>query len=124
MGTRDTRLQTSAPTPARVEELRAHVLTLRRAPEPREVAAGLRELLASDRCPRDAPRPLRRVRRLAVESLLALGYPYALDLDPEDLVFVRRHRWGRALRRVGLALVFTAMALGLGWWLFDVVVVR
>jgi hypothetical protein len=55
----------------------------------------------------------RSARRLMVETLLRFGYPWALHLEPDDVVFARLERTAvkqRWLRRVAVAATLGAVA--------------
>jgi len=54
-------------------------------------------------------------RAVAVERLLALGYPYALEVSPEDLAHWQSHRPTAADGR-GLAVLVTTVAVCLSLW--------
>jgi hypothetical protein len=55
-------------------------------------------------------------RAMAVERLLALGYPYALEVAPEDLAHWREERPSEASDGRGLALLVMTVAVCLSLW--------
>ncbi len=114
----------SAP-PARALALRAEQAATSR--DPRAVETLFRELAA---LPRDGGRPVadallglleggrleglvdstgRSARATAAEALVGMGYPYALELSPEDLEHLRQHQAPRTPK------AFLVAGLGLVW---------
>jgi hypothetical protein len=93
------------------------------APEasPREHADFLLSLLTDERSLALTGSNGRTLKKAATQALLALGYPYALEIPPEvveqssgDRSLRNRLRWGRALlvaNAVGPSLFFTSLIL-------------
>src|SRR5262249_51210139 len=55
-------------------------------------------------------------RAVAVDRLLALGYPYALEVSPEDLAHWRAERPSEATDGRGLAVLVITVAACLSLW--------
>ncbi len=114
------RLASAAPSGRRAlaAELAEVLDGVRRGPEAERVAQVVLSMLGDrvfDGLATPAGRPLRAV---AVDVLLRLGYPFALEVEPDDLQFLRetqRDERLRPLRRLGLALVLAAAA-GVAAW--------
>ena len=84
---------------------------------PRATADVLQRLLATEGArqpsgPPTAPRP----GPSAVERLLALGYPYALEVSPEDLAHWRTERPSEAVDGRGLSVLVMTVAVCLSLW--------
>lgn len=119
------RLQAALAPEATDSERDALVYAISRplAPEasPREQADFLLSLLTDERSLALTGSNGRTVKKAATQALLALGYPYALELPPEvveqsagDRSLRNRLRWGKALivaNAVGPAIVATLLAL-------------
>ncbi len=104
---------------ADIEEALAEVLRgLRKGPEAERAAHVVLSLL-EDRVFDGLAGPERRpLRAEAVEAVLRLGYPFALEIEPADLQFLRETQRAerlRPFRRAAVALVLAALA-GLGTW--------
>ena len=96
------------------------------APEasPREHADFLLSLLTDERSLALTGSNGRTLKKAATQALLALGYPYALELPPEvveqslgNRSLRKRHRWGMAFslaNAVGPAIAFTWLSLKFG----------
>jgi hypothetical protein len=83
---------------------------------PRTTADCLLKLLASgDLAPLRASDGT-SARAVAVERLLALGYPYALEVSPEDLAHWREERPSGAADGRGLSVLVMTVAVCLSLW--------
>ncbi len=83
---------------------------------PRTTADRLLQLLASGQLATLHASDGSSARAVAVERLLALGYPYALEVSPEDLAHWRAERPSEATDRRGLAVLVMTVALCLSLW--------
>jgi hypothetical protein len=83
---------------------------------PRATADALLGILASeDLAALQAPDGT-SARAVAVERLLALGYPYALEVSPEDLAHWRAERPSEATDGRGLSVLVMTVAVCLSLW--------
>ena len=83
---------------------------------PRTTADALLKVLASeDLASLHAPDGT-SARAVAVERLLALGYPYALEVSPEDLAHWRAERPSQATDGRGLSVLVMTVAVCLSLW--------
>jgi hypothetical protein len=83
---------------------------------PRATADALLRILASeDLAALQAPDGT-SARAVAVERLLALGYPYALEVSPEDLAHWRAERPSEATDGRGLSVLVMTVAVCLSLW--------
>ena len=83
---------------------------------PRATADRLQELLASGELTTLRASDGTSARAVAVERLLALGYPYALEVSPEDLAHWRTERPSEAADGRGLAVLVMTVAACLSLW--------
>jgi len=83
---------------------------------PRATADRLHALLASGELGLLRGSDGASARAMAVERLLALGYPYALEVAPEDLAHWREERPSEANDGRGLALLVMTVAVCLSLW--------
>ena len=83
---------------------------------PRATADRLQALLASGELVRLRASDGTSARAVAVERLLALGYPYALEVSPEDLAHWRAERPSEATDGRGLAALVMTVAVCLSLW--------
>jgi hypothetical protein len=84
---------------------------LQALPRSEAAARALLELLAGGRLQGLVERGGATSRAEAVRALLRLGYPWALEVDPADLAFLRAEEQGRAPRR-GWRVVLLVALLG------------
>jgi len=82
----------------------------------RATADRLQQLLSSGALTTLAGSDGRTARAVAVERLLALGYPYALEVAPEDLAHWRAERPSEATDGRGLAVLVMTVAVCLSLW--------
>lgn len=97
-----------AEQPAAVDRLHQALAGL---PRSEAAARALLELLAGQRLHGLVGRDGASSRAEAVRALLRLGYPWALEVDPADLAFLRAEERGRAPRR-GWRVVLLVALLG------------
>ncbi|HZX41885.1 MAG TPA: hypothetical protein VFE93_08615 [Myxococcaceae bacterium] len=83
---------------------------------PRATADRLLQLLASGELATFRASDGTSARAVAVERLLALGYPYALEVSPEDLAHWRAERPSEATDGRGLAVLVMTVAVCLSLW--------
>ncbi len=83
---------------------------------PRATADRLQALLAGGELARVRGPDGTSARAVAVERLLALGYPYALEVAPEDLAHWRAERPSEATDGRGLAVLVMTVASCLSLW--------
>lgn len=83
---------------------------------PRATADRLQALLASGALERLRTADGTSARAAAVERLLGLGYPYALEVSPEDLAHWRQERPSGANDGRGLAVLVMTVAVCLSLW--------
>ena len=83
---------------------------------PRATADRLQALLASGELATLRASDGTSARAIAVERLLALGYPYALEVSPEDLAHWRAERPSEATDGRGLAVLVMTVAACLSLW--------
>ena len=83
---------------------------------PRATADRLQGLLASGALSTLRGRRGESARAVAVERLLALGYPFALEVAPEDLAHWRTERTPDASDGRGLGLLLVSVAACLSLW--------
>jgi len=83
---------------------------------PRATADSLLKLLASEDLTNLRASDGTSARAVAVERLLALGYPYALEVSPEDLAHWRAERPSEATDGRGLAVLVMTVAVCLSLW--------
>jgi hypothetical protein len=83
---------------------------------PRATADRLQSLLSSGALATLRASDGTSARAIAVERLLALGYPYALEVSPEDLAHWRAERPSEATDGRGLAVLVMAVAVCLSLW--------
>ena len=83
---------------------------------PRATADRLQALLASGELGALRASDGTSARAVAVERLLALGYPYALEVTPEDLAHWRHERPSEATDGRGLAVLVMTVAACLSLW--------
>ena len=83
---------------------------------PRATANRLQQLLASGALATLRASDGTSARAVAVERLLALGYPYALEVSPEDLAHWRQERPSGASDGRGLAVLVMTVAVCLSLW--------
>jgi hypothetical protein len=84
--------------------------------EPRATADRLEALLSSGALATVRGADGSSARAVAVERLLALGYPYALEVAPEDLTHWREERPSGATDGRGLAVLVMTVAVCLSLW--------
>ncbi|HUM12338.1 MAG TPA: hypothetical protein VLT82_15430 [Myxococcaceae bacterium] len=84
--------------------------------DPRSTADRLLQLLASGELATFRGSDGSSARAAAVERLLALGYPYALEVSPEDLAHWRAERPSEATDGRGLAVLVMTVAVCLSLW--------
>jgi hypothetical protein len=84
--------------------------------DPRATADRLLQLLASGELATFRAADGTSARAAAVERLLALGYPYALEVSPEDLAHWRAERPSEATDGRGLAVLVMTVAVCLSLW--------
>ena len=83
---------------------------------PRATADSLQTLLASGDLATRRASDGTSARAVAVERLLALGYPYALEVSPEDLAHWRAERPSEATDGRGLSVLVMTVAVCLSLW--------
>ena len=83
---------------------------------PRATADRLQKLLASGGLETLRASDGTSARAVAVERLLALGYPFALEVSPEDLAHWRAERPSGATDGRGLAVLVMTVAVCLSLW--------
>ena len=83
---------------------------------PRSTADCLQSLLASGDLVTLRATDGTSARAVAVERLLALGYPYALEVSPEDLAHWRAERPSEATDGRGLSVLVMTVAVCLSLW--------
>ncbi|MGZ3479630.1 MAG: hypothetical protein ACXU81_04720 [Myxococcaceae bacterium] len=83
---------------------------------PRATADRLQQLLASEELGSLRTADGTSARAVAVERLLGLGYPYALEVSPEDLAHWRQERPSGASDGRGLAVLVMTVAVCLALW--------
>ena len=83
---------------------------------PRATADRLQQLLGSGELATLRASDGTSARAVAVERLLALGYPYALEVAPEDLAHWRQERPSGASDGRGLAVLVMTVAVCLSLW--------
>ena len=83
---------------------------------PRATADCLLKLLASEDLASVRGSDGTSARAVAVERLLALGYPYALEVSPEDLAHWRAERPSEATDGRGLSVLVMTVAVCLSLW--------
>jgi len=83
---------------------------------PRATADCLLKLLASEDLASVRASDGTSARAVAVERLLALGYPYALEVSPEDLAHWRAERPSEATDGRGLSVLVMTVAVCLSLW--------
>ena len=83
---------------------------------PRATADRLQQLLASGALETLRASNGTSARAVAVERLLALGYPYALEVSPEDLAHWQQERPSEATDGRGLAVLLMTVAVCLSLW--------
>jgi hypothetical protein len=83
---------------------------------PRATADCLQNLLASGDLATLRASDGTSARAVAVERLLALGYPYALEVSPEDLAHWREERPSEATDGRGLSVLVMTVAVCLSLW--------
>ena len=83
---------------------------------PRSTADCLQALLASGELATLRASDGTSARAIAVERLLALGYPYALEVSPEDLAHWRADRPSEAADGRGLSVLVMTVAVCLSLW--------
>jgi uncharacterized membrane protein YbaN (DUF454 family) len=83
---------------------------------PRATADRLQQLLGSGELATLRASDGTSARAVAVERLLGLGYPYALEVSPEDLAHWRAERPGEATDGRGLAVLVMTVAVCLSLW--------
>ncbi|HSP20628.1 MAG TPA: hypothetical protein VLQ79_14030 [Myxococcaceae bacterium] len=83
---------------------------------PRATADRLQQLLASEGFGSLRTSDGTSARSVAVERLLGLGYPYALEVSPEDLAHWRQERPSGASDGRGLAVLVMTVAVCLSLW--------
>jgi hypothetical protein len=83
---------------------------------PRATADSLQTLLASGDLDSLRASDGTSARAVAVERLLALGYPYALEVSPEDLAHWRAERPSEATDGRGLSVLVMTVAVCLSLW--------
>jgi hypothetical protein len=83
---------------------------------PRATADRLQSLLSSGALATLRASDGTSARAIAVERLLALGYPYALEVSPEDLAHWRTERPSEATDGRGVAVLVMAVAVCLSLW--------
>ena len=83
---------------------------------PRATADYLQTLLASGDLATLRASDGTSARAVAVERLLALGYPYALEVSPEDLAHWRSERPSEAADGRGLSILVMTVAVCLSLW--------
>ena len=105
---------------ARALRLNRHLEALASGGGSREVADVLLRLLESGQLEELEEKGGRTCRAVAVETLLRLGFPYALEVRPEDLEHLRQRGSPRRRRRV-VPTALAAGSLGAGlvgeWWM-------
>ena len=84
--------------------------------DPRATADRLQQLLASEELGSLRGTDGTSARAVAVERLLGLGYPYALEVSPEDLAHWRQERPSGASDGRGLAVLVMTVAVCLALW--------
>jgi len=84
--------------------------------DPRATADRLQQLLASEALGSLRGTDGTSARAVAVERLLGLGYPYALEVSPEDLAHWRQERPSGASDGRGLAVLVMTVAVCLALW--------
>jgi hypothetical protein len=84
--------------------------------DPRATADRLQALLASGELAMLRMSDGTSARAVAVERLLGLGYPYALEVVPEDLAHWREERPSEATDGRGLAILVMTVAVCLALW--------
>jgi uncharacterized membrane protein YbaN (DUF454 family) len=84
--------------------------------DPRATADRLQALLASGELAMLRSSDGTSARAVAVERLLGLGYPYALEVAPEDLAHWREERPSEATDGRGLAILVMTVAVCLALW--------
>ena len=83
---------------------------------PRATADRLQELLGSGELTTLRASDGTSARAVAVERLLGLGYPYALEVSPEDLAHWQAERPSEATDGRGLAVLVMTVAVCLSLW--------
>jgi hypothetical protein len=83
---------------------------------PRATADCLQTLLSSGELATLRASDGTSARAVAVERLLALGYPYALEVSPEDLAHWRAERPSEATDGRGLSVLVMTVAVCLSLW--------
>ena len=83
---------------------------------PRATADRLQTLLSSGELAMLRASDGTSARAVAVERLLALGYPYALEVSPEDLAHWRTERPSEATDGRGLSVLVMTVAVCLSLW--------
>lgn len=99
------------------EEINAALRALERQEPSREVADFLLRQLESGALVGLVDGKGRSCRAVAVEALISMGFPYALEVSPDDLEHLRAEKGATALRppvAAALGLVFLAGAVSLG----------
>jgi hypothetical protein len=105
-------------TPKEVDAFLAGLSAPRPPSEPPRVRADLMlDLLGDERVCALTGSDGRRVGAVVLETLLGLGYPYALEVTPEMLAWARGPR--RTLRHLRLGLAGGTLLLLLGLQLYD-----